>query len=415
MNIWIISDGEPLPTDEGPVRLRRMGMLSEILADKGCEVHWFSSTFHHYKKEQRSNKDIIINVKENLFIHLIKTNGYKKNISLERILHYKKMSQKFESMSLNLTKPDIILATMAPLELSESAVRYGEKNQIPTVVDIRDLWPEIYKEVLPKKYSFIMNPYIYYSKNKLKKTLKKSTSMIGVTEKFLDYGKEIIKENMIGRKYDRVFHTAYKPKDIYAYKEKFKDNWSHFNLSPDDFIVTFIGNFGRQFDLEPLINVAKEMKCFSNIKFVFCGVGETLEFYKEDAKEYPNMVFPGWIDENMILSLMSVSKIGVAPYKNSKNFRDNTPNKFGEYLSASLPVMVSVEGVMQDLLDEYDCGYYYSSSEDLLFKINNLYNDSDKLQEMSSNASKLYNENFNANIVYNQFAEHLISLSNKKK
>ena len=48
--------------------------------------------------------------------------------------------------------------------------------------------------------------------------------------------------------------------------------------------------------------------------------------------------------------------------KDSKNFRLNAPNKFGEYLSASLPILVSVSGIMSELLSENECGYYQKLS-----------------------------------------------------
>lgn len=51
MNIWIVSEGEPLPIDGESVRLRRMGQLSQLLSEKGHDVHWFCSNYHHYKKK----------------------------------------------------------------------------------------------------------------------------------------------------------------------------------------------------------------------------------------------------------------------------------------------------------------------------------------------------------------------------
>ena len=44
MKIWIVSDGEPLPTDSDNVRLRRMGNLTRILDQQGHKVVWFLQT-----------------------------------------------------------------------------------------------------------------------------------------------------------------------------------------------------------------------------------------------------------------------------------------------------------------------------------------------------------------------------------
>lgn len=78
MKIWIISDGEPLPTDNENVRLRRMGNLANILSERGNEVVWFSSNFEHYNKQFRTDHDEVKSIKANYKIVLLKTNGYKK-------------------------------------------------------------------------------------------------------------------------------------------------------------------------------------------------------------------------------------------------------------------------------------------------------------------------------------------------
>jgi glycosyltransferase involved in cell wall biosynthesis len=413
LNIWIVSDGEPLPSDEGAARLRRMGMLSSLLSERGHEVHWFSSSFHHYKKIQRSTNDKDIKVDNKFIVHLLKTKGYKKNISINRILHYRNLAKKFLYKAKLLEKPDIIIATLAPLELSKKVVNYGEENGIPTIIDIRDLWPEIFEEMLPKWSSILVKPYIKYAKHNLEKTLKKSSSIIGVTPQFLEYGLNIA--NLIKRKYDSVFYTSYKPRDLSGYKDNFEREWKEYNFIKNDFYVVFLGNFGKQFVIDPLIDAAERLKKYPNIKFVLCGIGDSLDNIKKKSRQLDNVILPGWIEEEKILSLLSVSSIGIAPYRDSINFTRNTPNKFGEYLSASLPVFLGVNGIMEELVNSYKCGLKYNNSIDLAENIEELYLDQRKLDDMSINAYKLYNEKFNAEKEYLKFVEHLEQVSEAYK
>lgn len=405
MNVWIVSDGEPLPTDEGKVRLRRMGMLSSILSGEGHEVHWFSSSFHHYKKVQRCNEDKDITVSNNFIIHLLRTNGYKKNISFQRICHYKNLAKKFLLYTKYYKKPDIILATMAPLELSKAAIGYGEQNSIPVVIDIRDLWPEIFDEVVPWWGKVFIRPYILSCKKQLEIILKKSTSIIGVTPNFLKYGLSIAK--LEKRVFDEVFYTSYKPRDFSVHMENFEEQWAFLGLRRTDFIIVFLGNFGRQYILEPIINTAEKLKQFNNIKFVLCGVGEYLNDIRKKSSHLDNVILPGWIEEEQILSLLATSSIGIAPYRNSINFTHNTPNKFGEYLSASLPVLLGIDGIMADLVYEYNCGATYKDADELALIIENLYYDKKLLKSMSENAYRLYNEKFNSDKVYVELSKHL--------
>lgn len=413
MNIWIVSDGEPLPTDDGNVRLRRMGLLAEVLYQSGYEVHWFSSAFHHYKKKHRSKNDKDIKVKDNYIIHLLSTKGYRKNVSMSRIFHHKKLSRKFSLNTKELQRPDIIIATMAPLEVSKAVIQYGENNNVPVIIDIRDLWPEIFNEVVPKWGRILIKPYIWFCKSQLRSILRKSTAIIGVTPQFLDYGLNVAKLNK--REFDQVFYTSYKPRNISLYLNDFNKHWLKFGLKSTDFIVVFLGNFGRQFVLEPIIEAADKLKEYKNIKFVLCGVGESFDKINKISSNLENVVLPGWIEEEQILSLLSASSIGIAPYRNSVNFTNNTPNKFGEYLSASLPIILGVEGIMAELVFEYKCGDVYKDSDELTHIIERLFSDRELLINMSENANKLYEERFNADKVYVELSKHLQKILSHSK
>lgn len=407
MNIWIVSEGEPLPIDGADVRLRRMGQLCNMFSENGHEVHWFSSDYHHYKKELRQFTNRDINVVDKYYIHLLESNPYKSNVSYQRIKHHKVLAKNFMDKAKTMVIPDIILATMAPLELSETVVEFAGDN-IPTIIDIRDLWPEIYNEVLPSFARPIVYPYIKYSKKKLNKTLSKATALISVTQGFLDYGLSIA-----GRKQqslDHVFHTSYKKA---TYKDSdFDKHWGN-ELDKNDFIISFIGNFGKQFRLDPVIDAAKSLRTHANIKFVLCGGGQDYEKLLEYSKDLPNLIVKEWISGNEIDSLLKNTNIGLAPYKDSINFRANVPNKFGEYIAYELPILVSVEGDMKNLLETNNAGYYYKDSTDLSSKILELYNNEDLALEMSKNSKQLYNQKFNSEVVYMELVKYLEKYNKK--
>lgn len=410
MIIWIVSEGEPLPIDSEVVRLRRMGQLANILISKGHEVHWFSSTYHHYKKAERFKDDKYLEYKHNYFFHLLKGKKYKHNVSLDRIKHHSEIAKKFSLKANDYEKPNIIIATMAPLELSEAATNFAKSNKIPIVIDIRDLWPEIYSEVVPTWARRLIVPYINYTKKKLKYILNQATAMVGVTEGFLSYGLEIADRER--NDFDTVFHTSYSID--YNFTNNLLSEWGSYGLDENHFIVSFMGNFGKQFEIDPLFEAAEKLQSHSSIKFVFCGVGANYEHYKEKAKKLDNVIMPGWIEGNQIKSLLTHSSIGIAPYKDSKNFRLNAPNKFGEYLSFGLPVFVSVTGEMEKLLTQYKCGIKYTNGKNLADEIYKLYTDEEKLNGMQKMSKQLFYDKFDSGKVYNEFADYLSEVSKIK-
>jgi glycosyltransferase involved in cell wall biosynthesis len=406
VKIWIVSVGEPLPTDGKNTRLRRMGNLANCISLNGHNVEWFSVSFDHYKKVQRCDEDKDISVNDNFTMHLVFTPGYKKNVSFSRIIHHKAAGRNILNKMNDLEKPDIIITSMEPLEVSSAATEYGIKNSIPVVVDVRDLWPEIYFEVLPKSLNFILVPYVNYCRSILRKTMSKAYSIIGLSNGFLKYGLRFAEREK--KHTDRIFPIAYPNYDYKSYKLDFQKYWNSNNLKNDDFLIVFFGNFGKQFNFEGIIEASNLLRDNPKIKFILCGNGEQLDNVKKRTQS--NVIFPGWIEKEQILSLAANASLGVAPYINSKNYTQNTPNKFGEYLSANLPILVSVSGSMEDLLGEHQCGYRYQSGTELVDIINSYFNDRDKLANHSINARQLYEQQFNGDIAYERLLDYLIEV-----
>lgn len=413
MIVWIVSVGEPLPVDGENVRLRRMGNLATFLSEK-CDVNveWFSVSFDHYKKVQRCMRDTSVAINPKFNVNMVYVNGYKRNVSLSRVIHHKNAGKKIYQNMKKFAKPDIIFASMEPLEVSEAAAKFSKENNIPYIVDVRDLWPEIYYDVIPKALHPILNIYVNSCAKSLNYTLGNSDSIIGLSNGFLEYGLKYAKR--FRRESDAIYPIAYPNYDYSAYKDSFDGCWNKYQLDKTDFIVSFLGNFGDQFRFDEIITAANYFKDkHKDIKFVLCGNGKHEDMIRKAVGK--NVVIPGWIEKEQILSLMCYSKIGIAPYIDSMNYRLNTPNKFGEYLSAGIPIAVSVQGEMDRLLKQNNCGFSYQNAQDLMGIIERYYKDRKLQKEHSINARKLYEEMFNGDTINQKIFEHIKIVKEGKK
>ena len=403
MKLWIVSVGEPLPVDGENVRLRRMGNLAMYASTHGIQVEWFSVSFDHYGKKQRCQSDTDYQINSNFIMHLVYTNGYKRNVSPQRIIHHKNAGKNIYNRMKHCDKPDVVIASMEPLEVSNAAVHFGMEENILCVVDVRDLWPEIYFDVIPKSLHWLLKIYVNSCAKTLTDTMSHCDSIIGLSHGFLDYGLKYAHREK--REQDGIYPIAYPNYNYSEYSNRLKELWQGYGLQQSDFIVTFLGNFGDQFQFDEIVYAARKLECHKEIKFVLCGNGK----YMDDIKRQVggNVIIPGWIEKNQILSLLSNSKIGIAPYINSMNYRLNTPNKFGEYLSASLPIAVSVPGEMENLLKQHECGSRYKTGEELTNIIFDYYQNPEKQKVHSENARKLYEEMFNADKANSNLLGHI--------
>ena len=143
MLIWLIQRAESTPQDPNSPRAMRMGMVADYLVRKGHQVIWWTSTFNHYSKTQRFGGDVRVRIGPLYSIQYLHTAGYKKNISLKRMVDNYFFSKKFESMArMELNKPDLIFCSFPILNVCLSVLKYTRQNNIPWVIDVRDLWPD---------------------------------------------------------------------------------------------------------------------------------------------------------------------------------------------------------------------------------------------------------------------------------
>ncbi len=409
MKIWFIEcGGEPTPIDKENARLRRMGLLAYTASDReNIEVHWITGSFNHVAKNQREISDNPIMLRKNLFLHIEKNGSYKKNVSAKRVVSYMQLAMSIRKRMEELAQPDLVFTALAPIEISSVVSNYAVHNHIPYIIDIRDMWPESFYDVVPDRFRHFIDPYVRYCKGKLKNSLKNSSALIGLNEDFLNYGlKYACRER---KDIDAVFPLSYPSWDNAQYKNKLGNYWGKNEITEKDFIVLFLGFFGKQQAFDSVFEAARALIHFEDIKFVLCGEGEYLETYRENSP--PNCIFPGYVDKEKLRTLLANSKIGLLPVRDYPGFRMNTPNKFAEYLSAGLPILVSVSGTMENYLNSYQCGFKYQDANHLKELIEHLYSYPEEYCTASDNARRLYNEKFNSDTEYQKMIDYIIQIS----
>lgn len=411
MRIWMITVGEPLPTDGTNDRLYRAGTLAKLLITKGHEVVWWTSTFDHMRKRQRFNTDTSLDINKRYRIKLLYSITYKKNVSVSRIINHYIIAHKFIKIAETEPQPDIILCSLPTLELSMAATKYGKKRGIPVVIDIRDLWPDIFLDLVPVWGQSFLRLILFPMFNTVRAACAGATAIVGITSAFVEWGIDYSKRTRsnLDKEFPMGYSEASPSKEAITEAEKFWEKYGIYKNN-NEFIACFFGTIGRQFELETIINAARKIKTQKrSLRFVLCGSGDNLTLYKDLAKDCENVIFPGWVGLAQIWTLMRMSSVGLAPYKNIKNFTNNLPNKPIEYFSAGLPIVSSLNGVLRDLLSFYDCGLTYenNNSDHLISLLIDLYNRPERLAKMSENAFALYEEKFIAEKVYSDMNDYL--------
>jgi glycosyltransferase involved in cell wall biosynthesis len=401
LNIWLIQIGEILPLDEKQ-RKMRTAFLVDKLVERGHNVLWWTSAFDHFKKDWIFKKDTEVTLNSGLRLYALKGIGYKKNISLSRFIDHRIIAWKFKKIAPKMPKPDIIIASTPPYDLAYQAVKYAKRNKVSIIVDIRDEWPDLFLNFLPNNLRNITKILLFNEFKMIQEVMKSADALVSMMRSLLEWGLRYA--GRFKKDADRVFYIG-------AQKMLFCEsllNPSFVNKLQNKFVVAYIGTFAKNNDPSILVDCAKKLMYNKDILFVLGGNGELFNPINKQASSLPNVIMTGWLNDVEIAFILRHSHIGVIP---TPFYRDTFPNKFFIYLSYGLPIFFisPFQGELKELIEKYQIGFYYPPNDvDALANcILKLYNNPQLYKTMSENAKKIFDEMFDADKIYEEYAEHI--------
>lgn len=416
MNIWLITIGEPIFHPSNKLRFHRTGILARTISTNSShQVTWWTSTFNHFTKEHMYSSDSTVEVNNNLKMIALKGKGYKRNISIDRIVDHKQISKKFEILAPLEQKPDIIIASFPTLGLCQAAIKFGKKHKVPVLVDYRDMWPEVFVDIIPEIGRSIGEMLLGSLFKQTKQVFLQADGIIGITEEFLAIGLKKIDRSKSDL--DAVFYLGYLENQFSEIEYiKAVNFWSGLDITRDNAInICFFGTLGHQFELETVVEAGKLLSK-ENIRFILCGTGDNLSKLKMKAGDTKNIVFPGYVTAAQIASLMDISQFGLCPYKPKEAFLNSIPGKSIEYLSAGLKIISSLgDGKLGAFIEVNQAGVNYESKsiESLCSAIRlavacTQNEDKDRIK-------RIYESKFKAENVYSAYLKHIEYVLEKSK
>lgn len=413
MNIWFVTIGEPIPHAENKLRLHRTGILTKFISENSnSKVIWWTSNFNHFTKQHIFDGETNFDVNQNLSIVALNGKGYKRNVSFDRIIDHKQIANSFRKRLVISSKPDIIIASFPTLELCEICIDYGKKNNIPVIIDYRDMWPEVFLDITPSIFKpivkFILSPLF----RRTKKVFTSANGLIGITSEFLNLG--LLKARRNINKFDAVFPLAYlrnqfDQKDIDLADLFWKKKLAY---ESHKLRICFFGTFGHQFDFDTIVNAVEILnnENITDFEIILCGSGDKNIQLNESAAKLKGLIMPGYMGAAQIRILLELSDIGLCPYNINKAFLSSIPGKAIEYMSAGLPILSTLKnGELGKLIDENKIGYHYEFGNpiSLANKIKELIKIKGDLKELHPQIFDLYLKNFDAKKIYSSYFEHI--------
>lgn len=413
MHAWIVQTGEPLPTDERVIRGMRAINLARALNDRGHAVTLWSSDFNHQEKRHRFRRDVVIRRDELLQVRLVNSIGYRRNIGLRRIADHFGLARGFSRLARHAKLPDVAFIGFPPVEIACAAVMLCRRNSVPCLLDIKDLWPDLFEDPLPELLRPVARSLLWPLHALTRRAIANCDGICAPSEGFLQWARA--KGRVPKRPSDCIAPLTTTRSGVPAREASQADAYWDALGSPADGRprATFVGSMSRSFDFDCLLRAARSERGRA-WQWVLCGDGESMASIRSGASGLGNVLLPGWIDRARIDSILRRSTIGLAPYKSIQNFELNICNKVYDYLEAGLPVVSPLRGDVQLLLRREGVGRSYApgDSAGLLEAMDSILPEGQR-GSMAILAARAYRDRFEAAAVYRRLAEHLETMADK--
>ncbi len=292
----------------------------------------------------------------------------------------------------------VFIFEVSPMTQALPGVWYAKKRKIPCYLYVTDLWPENVEIVAGIKNKTILNTigimvdYIY----------KRCDRIFTSSESFI--------QAIVDRGTDRKkleFWPQY-AEDYYKPVDKEKANIPE--IPQDDiFNIIFAGNIGFAQGLDVLPEAAKILKkTNTKVRFNIVGDGRFKETLKAKVEESQVTDYFNFIDKQpatRIPEFMAVSDATLISLSKSKVFSITLPAKTQSCLACGVPVIVSADGEIQDVIKKADAGVCSDAGDakGLAENINKLVNMSaEKHKDMAQNAVDYYQKYFDKETLLNR-------------
>lgn len=292
----------------------------------------------------------------------------------------------------------VFIFEVSPMTQALPGVWYAKKRKIPCYLYVTDLWPENVEIVAGITNKRILNAigvmvdYIY------KRCDRIFTSSESFIQAIVDRGTEREKLEF----WPQYAEDYYKPVD--------KVSANIPEIPKDDiFNIIFAGNIGFAQGLDVLPEAAKILKeTNTKVRFNIVGDGRFKEILKLNVEESQVTDFFNFIDKQpatRIPEFMAVSDATLISLSKSKVFSITLPAKTQSCLACGVPVIVSADGEIQDVINKAEAGVCSDAGDakGLAENIINLVNMStEKHRDMAQNAVGYYQKNFDKRTLLNR-------------
>jgi len=402
MRVWVLKNGEPWPLDSGN-RLMRTGQLAEALRERGHCVTWWTGNVEHSSKAVRQAGEWRRG--EDFDVIALPGMPYDRNISLRRYVNYRQVAARFARAARKREAPDLLVAALPCHHFALAGMEYARRFGVAAVIDHRDLWPDIFHSALPP---FLPDLLLAGEHRVQRAAFRMADAIVGISPGYVEAG--LRHAGRSRTQWDRHFHLGAFP-PVAQSRRSTVDALAPYRGKK---LLIYVGTFGYSYELPLVLEAARDLASRRRDFIVLlCGRGDQ----QLDAllADHPAAVSLGWLDGPALAPVLACCHAGLMPFRAGSP--QSIPNKAFDYFSAGLPVISSLAGEMQRLIEGRGLGLHYPAGDRNALRqaMEAMIDATDAWNLWSANAWRFFAEEGDSTIVYVEYARHLERLVEHRK
>ncbi|ACB86088.1 glycosyltransferase family 4 protein [Natranaerobius thermophilus] len=380
--------------------------LGEFLSSKKYYVSIVSSSYSKSKNRYHYDEEIKIETYNQYFNFIYLKTKPPFGSTLNRFRNYLDYMNKAYKYREYYKNPDVVIASSVhPLAWS-AGYKISRKYNAKFVVEVRDLWPlSMYEDFsgITRKGVF---SFFEYFERKYYNLADKIITTAPYAYEYIEEKYAINRDKVVNiphgidiKNFDRNLQKSEHnlPQDL----KKILDNY---------FCITYTGSLSQSEGLETLVEAAKHLQKYEEIKIVIVGGGSEKEKLKNEIQQNKlnNVTMFDKVDRDLVPLILKKSKVLFCGLKDRKVFKYGiSKNKFYDYMAASKPIIFA-SNVRGSIISKAEAGITIPPGDpkNLADNIVNLYKNINTLGvKYGENGRHYVEKNHTVNTISGQFLE----------
>ena len=309
-------------------------------------------------------------------------------------------------------RPDVILATTPQFFCGIAGVVAGKLRRVPTVLEVRDIWPESIVTVGAMKRGWMIRVL-----EKLERWMyRHATHLVAVGPGY----RENILEKVDVRDRISMVTNGVDPAQFAPVTDD-GELRKRYDLG-ERLVCSYIGTIGRAHGLEIVVRAAQRLQDSQaeQIAFLIVGGGANLDHLRQaviEAGVQDRVVLTGRLDKSQMPAVLAASNVCLVHLSKVDLFEHVIPSKIFETMAMEKPIIMGVKGRAREIVLQAEAGVPLEpeNDEELANLLDQFFDSPEALVEMGKRGRGFVKEYFDRDLLASDLLQILERVSRQEE